>query len=52
MNTVDAKILYEIALQRLMQTEKELVEALALYNQAMLKVQELENKINKDEKGE
>ena len=38
-------IAYEVALQRLQTREKELVEILTLYNEALVKIQELEGEV-------
>ena len=45
---IDAKMAYEVAMQRLIQKEKELVELLALYNTVLQRLEELE----REQKGE
>lgn len=40
---INGKIAYEVALQRLLQKEKEVVELLALYTEALQKIERLEN---------
>jgi hypothetical protein len=40
-------IAYEVAMQRLQNREKELVEILALYNEALVKIKELEKEIER-----
>lgn len=43
---LDAKILYEIALNKVLEKERQLIELMALYQQSLLKIKELEDKIN------
>ena len=43
---LDAKILYEIALNKALEKEKQLIELMALYQQSLLKIKELEDKLN------
>ena len=38
-------IAYEVCLQRALNKEKELVEILTLYNEALVKIQELEKEV-------
>ena len=42
---LDAKILYEIALNKALEKEKQLIELMALYQQSLIKIKELEDKI-------
>lgn len=42
---LDAKILYEIALNNALEKEKKLIELAALYQQSLIKIKELEDKI-------
>ena len=46
---IDARMAYEVAMQRLVQREKELVELLALYNTALQRIEELEKREQKGE---
>ena len=43
---LDAKILYEIALNTALEKEKQLIELMALYQESLRKIKELEDKIN------
>lgn len=43
---LDAKILYEIALNNALEKEKQLIELMALYQQSLIKIKELEDKLN------
>lgn len=43
---LDAKILYEIALNKALEKEKQLIELMALYQQSLIKIKELEDKLN------
>ena len=43
---IDAKILYEIALKKTLEKEQQLIELMALYQQSLLKIKELEDKLN------
>ena len=43
---LDAKILYEVALNNALEKEKKLIELMALYQQSLIKIKELEDKIN------
>ena len=43
---LDAKILYEIALNKALEKEKQLIELMALYQESLRKIKELEDKIN------
>ena len=43
---IDAKILYEIALNKALEKEKQLIELMALYQESLRKIKELEDKIN------
>lgn len=45
-NEIEREVLY----QRLIQKEKELVEVYTLYNECLLKIKELEEELNKNEK--
>ena len=42
---LDAKILYEIALKKTLEKEQQLIELMALYQQSLIKIKELEDKI-------
>ena len=42
---LDAKILYEIALNKALEKEKQLIELMALYQESLRKIKELEDKI-------
>ena len=42
---LDAKILYEVALNKTLEKEKQLIELMALYQQSLIKIKELEDKI-------
>ena len=42
---LDAKILYEIALNKALEKEKQLIELMGLYQQSLIKIKELEDKI-------
>lgn len=42
---LDAKILYDIALSKALENEKKLIELAALYQQSLIKIKELEDKI-------
>lgn len=42
---LDAKIAYEVAMQRLLQKEKELVELTALYYQTLQELQQLKEQL-------
>ena len=42
---LDAKILYEVALNKALEKEKQLIELMALYQQSLIKIKELEDKI-------
>ena len=43
---IDAKVLYEIALNKALEKEKQLIELMALYQESLRKIKELEDKIN------
>lgn len=43
---LDAKVLYEIALNKALEKEKQLIELMALYQESLRKIKELEDKIN------
>ena len=43
---LDAKILYEAALNKALEKEKQLIELMALYQQSLIKIKELEDKLN------
>ena len=43
---IDAKVLYEIALNKALEKEQQLIELMALYQQSLIKIKELEDKIN------
>lgn len=43
---LDAKILYEVALNKALEKEKQLIELMALYQESLRKIKELEDKIN------
>ena len=43
---LDAKILNEIALNKALEKEKQLIELMALYQESLRKIKELEDKIN------
>ena len=47
---IDAKILYEIALNKALEKEKQLIELMALYQQSLIKIKELEDKLNESNK--
>ena len=42
---LDAKVLYEIALNKALEKEKQLIELMALYQESLRKIKELEDKI-------
>ena len=42
---LDAKILYEITLNKALEKEKQLIELMALYQESLRKIKELEDKI-------
>lgn len=42
---IDSKLLYEIALRKALEKEQQLIELTALYQQSLLKIKELEDKI-------
>lgn len=42
---VDVKILYEIALTNALEKEKRIIELMALYQESLIKIKELEDKI-------
>lgn len=42
---IDAKVLYEVALNKALEKEKQLIELMALYQQSLIKIKELEDKI-------
>ena len=42
---LDAKILYDIALSKALENEKRIIELMALYQQSLIKIKELEEKI-------
>ena len=42
---LDAKILYDIALNKALEKERQLIELMALYQQSLIKIKELEDKI-------
>ena len=42
---IDAKVLYEVALRKALEKEQQLIELTALYQQSLLKIKELEDKI-------
>ena len=42
---IDAKVLYEVALNNAPEKEKQLIELMALYQQSLIKIKELEDKI-------
>ena len=43
---IDAKVLYEVALNKTLEKEKQLIELMALYQESLRKIKELEDKIN------
>ena len=43
---LDAKILYEVALNKALEKEKQLIELMALYQESLRKIKELEDKLN------
>lgn len=43
---LDAKIIYEVALKKVLEKEQQLIELTALYQQSLLKIKELEDKLN------
>ena len=43
---IDAKVLYEVALNKALEKEKQLIELMALYQESLRKIKELEDKIN------
>ena len=43
---IDAKILYEVALKKTLEKEQQLIELMALYQQSLIKIKELEDKLN------
>lgn len=43
---IDSKLLYEIALRKALEKEQQLIELTALYQQSLLKIKELEDKLN------
>lgn len=43
---LDAKIIYEVALKKALEKEQQLIELMALYQQSLAKIKELEDKIN------
>lgn len=43
---IDAKVLYEVALNKALEKEKQLIELMALYQQSLIKIKELEDKLN------
>ena len=43
---IDAKILYEISLKKTLEKEQQLIELMALYQQSLIKIKELEDKLN------
>ena len=43
---IDAKILYEVALKKTLEKEQQIIELMALYQQSLIKIKELEDKIN------
>ena len=47
---IDAKVLYEVALNNALEKEKKLIELMALYQQALMKIKELEDKLNESDK--
>lgn len=47
---LDAKILYDIALSKALEKEKQLIELMALYQQSLIKIKELEDKLNESNK--
>lgn len=47
---IDAKVLYEVALNKALEKEKQLIELMALYQQALMKIKELEDKLNESNK--
>ena len=47
---LDAKILYDIALSKTLEKEKQLIELMALYQQSLIKIKELEDKLNESNK--
>ena len=42
---IDAKVLYEVALNKALEKEKLLIDLMALYQQSLKKIKELEDKI-------
>ena len=42
---IDAKVLYEVALNKALEKEKQLIELMALYQESLRKIKELEDKI-------
>ena len=42
---IDAKVLYEVALNKALEKEKQLIELMALYQQSLIKIKELEDKL-------
>lgn len=47
---IDAKVLYEVALNNALEKEQKLIELMALYQQALMKIKELEDKLNESNK--
>ena len=43
---LDAKIIYEVALKKALEKEQHLIELMALYQQSLIKIKELEDKLN------
>ena len=43
---IDAKVLYEVALKKALEKEQQLIELMALYQQSLIKIKELEDKLN------
>lgn len=46
---IDARVAYEIAIGRLIQTEKELIELTALYKQTLQELQQLKQQLEQGE---
>ncbi len=47
---IDVKVLYEVALNNALEKEQKLIELMALYQQALMKIKELEDKLNESNK--
>lgn len=46
---IDSKIIYEVALRKVLEKEQQLIELTALYQQTLQEIEQLKKQLNQDE---